>query len=168
MLIIHVSVRLVCLLSRSSNYVCLKLGDTHNPWEDPINILQQESTATDCFSTRTARCHHSESMNCSDKMFRLTLLYWILLMSRADWGIPGKLCLRRSKIVSALSSKSSLFSTLTAKLQEGFVSFPIIFLFQMTMEASMRFLSSRILCSVDRSRVERNWLGSKCSTVILR
>lgn len=98
--------------------------------------------------------------------FRLTRLYWILLMSRADWGIPGNLCLRMSKMVSALSSKSSLFSKLTAEPQADFPSFWFIFLFQITMDASILFLRSRTLCSDDMSMVERNCSRSKDSTVM--
>lgn len=97
----------------------------------------------------------------------LTLLYWILLMSRADWGMPGNLCFRSSKIVSALSSNCSFFSILTAEPQDFASLLCMIFLFQMTTEASIRFLILRILCSVDRSSVEKNWSGSKNSTVIL-
>lgn len=97
-----------------------------------------------------------------------TLLYWILLMSRADWGIPGNLCLRMSKIVSALSSNCSLFSKLTAEPHGDLASLLCIFLLQMMIDASILFLRSRILCSVDKSIDDRNSSGSKTSTVILR
>ncbi len=96
----------------------------------------------------------------------LTLLYWILDMSSADCGIPGNRCFSRSKMVSALSSKSSLFSKLTPEPQEDFPSLLCIFLFQITIEASILFLRSSTLCSVDMSMVERNCSGSKYSTVM--
>ena len=70
-------------------------------------------------------------------------------------------------MVSALSSKSSLFSKLTAEPQVDFPSLWFIFLFQITMEASILFLNSSTLCSVDKSMVESNCSGSKNSTVIL-
>lgn len=70
-------------------------------------------------------------------------------------------------MVSALSSKSSLFSKLTAEPQPDFESFWFIFLFQITIDASILFLRSKILCSDDKSIVDRNWSGSKNSTVIL-
>lgn len=71
-------------------------------------------------------------------------------------------------MVSALSSKSSLFSKLTAEPQPDFPSFWFIFLFHITMEASILFLRSSILCSDDKSMLQRNWSGSKNSTVMLR
>lgn len=96
-----------------------------------------------------------------------TLLYWILLISSEDWGSPGNCCFNRSKIVSALSSKSSLFSKLTAEPHADFPSLWCIFLFHITIDASILFLRSRTLCSVVISMVERNWRGSKNSIVML-
>lgn len=88
-------------------------------------------------------------------------------MSSADWGSPGNSCLSRSKMVSALSSNSSLFSMLTPEPQDDFPSLRFIFLFQITIEASILFLRSRTLCSVDKSMFERNSTGLKNSTVML-
>lgn len=88
-------------------------------------------------------------------------------MSRSDWGIPGKRCFRISSIVSALSSRSSLFSILTPEPHEDLVSFALIFLFQITTDASILFLRSSILCSVDKSREESRQSGSKKSSVML-
>jgi len=70
-------------------------------------------------------------------------------------------------MVSALSSKSSLFSILTPEPQEDFPSFWFIFRFQITIDASILFFRSRILCSDDKSVVDKNWSGSKNSTVML-
>lgn len=97
----------------------------------------------------------------------LTLFCSILLISREDWGIPGNFCFNKSKIASALSSKSSLFSALTAKPHVDFPSFRCIFLCHITIDASILFLRSRTLCSVDKSIVERNCSGSKHSIVML-
>lgn len=63
-------------------------------------------------------------------------------------------------MVSALSSNCSLFSKLTAEPQD-LMSLLCIFRFQMITEDSMRFLRSRTLCSVDRSRDERKYSRSK-------
>lgn len=70
-------------------------------------------------------------------------------------------------MVSALSSNSSLFSILTPEPQVDFPSLWFIFRFQITMDASILFLRFRILCSDDKSMVDRNWSGSKNSTVML-
>jgi len=94
------------------------------------------------------------------------LLNWILLISRADWGIPGYLCLRISKRVVALSSKSSLFSKLTAEPHGALASLLIIFRLQITTDASILLFKSTILCSDDKSTVESSCSGSKCSSVI--
>ena len=85
-----------------------------------------------------------------------TRLNWILLISNEDCGSPGNRCFKRSKMVSALSSKSSLFSKLTAEPHADLESFWFIFLFQITIDASILFLRSRILCSDDMSIVARN------------
>lgn len=102
-----------------------------------------------------------------EELIVFTLLYCILLISSEDWGSPGNRCLSRSKIVSALSSNSSLFSKLIAEPQEDFESLWCIFLFQITMEASILFFRSRTLCSVDKSMLARKSSGSKNSTVML-
>ncbi|GFZ11788.1 rop guanine nucleotide exchange factor-like protein [Actinidia rufa] len=59
-------------------------------------------------------------------------------------------CLIMSKMVSALSSNSSLFSKLTVEPQADFPSLAFIFLFHITTDASILFVRSRILCSDDR------------------
>lgn len=100
----------------------------------------------------------------------LTLLNWILLISRFDWGAPGYCCLRIWRMVSALSSNCSLFSKLTIEPmepQEDLVSLLFIFLFQIMHDASILFFRSTILCSVDRSNVSRKFIASNCSSVML-
>lgn len=82
--------------------------------------------------------------------------------------MPGNLCLIRTKIVSARSSNRSRFSRLTEELDQGdLLSLLCIFLFQITIDASILSFKSRILCSVDRSSPARNCSGLKNSTVIL-
>ncbi|KAJ8452062.1 hypothetical protein Cgig2_016643 [Carnegiea gigantea] len=83
---------------------------------------------------------------------------------KTNCEIPGKRCFRINKMVSALSSKSSLFSKLTAKPHGDLASLLVIFRIQITMEASILSLRSRILCSDDKSIVERNCSGSKESS----
>ncbi|RYQ87373.1 hypothetical protein Ahy_B09g094881 isoform A [Arachis hypogaea] len=81
-------------------------------------------------------------------------------------------CRLRSSGETMLNEKQdgfcSVFKLLTAELQDDFESFWFIFLLQITIEASILFFRSRILCSDDKSTVDRNWSGSKNSTVMLR
>ena len=99
---------------------------------------------------------------------RYTLLYWILEMSSCDCGVPGNWILRRWRMVSARSSNCSRFSKLTMELHEDLESLVCILRFQITVEASMRFLRSSTLCSVERSMPAKNSSGSKVSSVMLR
>lgn len=62
-------------------------------------------------------------------------------------------------MVSARSSNCSRFSKLMMEPQEDLVSLVCILRFQMMVDASMRFLRSSTLCSVDRSTPSKNSIG---------
>lgn len=95
-----------------------------------------------------------------------TLLHWILLMSRADWAMPGNLCLMRRSTFSARPSNMPLFSCLALCPHDSLLSLWVIFFCQMTTEASTRFFRSTMLCSSDKSTERRSSSASKQSSVI--
>lgn len=72
-------------------------------------------------------------------------------------------------MVSARSSNCSRFSKLMMEPHDDLASCLVCILrFQMMVDASMRFLRSSTLCSVDRSTPSRNSIGSNSSSVMLR
>ena len=124
----------------------LQFGSAYNKLQNYPNIFQNYWKLT-----------KNKNLNYPIKSNKiLTLLFLILEISSEDCGILGNCCLSITRMVSARTSKSSLFSKLTEDPHCDFPSFSFwfIFLFHITMEASILFFRSRTLCSVDNSKKE--------------
>lgn len=106
-----------------------------------------------------------------------TLLYWILFISSAVCGRPGKRSLKLCKRVSALWAKKWFFSAsatrpLTLPPQDErldfmwFACFLWFFCFQTWTAASILFAISRVWCSDERSRQSSRHSGENRSAVM--